>query len=75
MSLVSVSGNQMCVINEAMNSYKNLKKSKEVSRLSCSVISDSHCNMVRIPDGLSNFTAEAKAVDLPVYLIRIYGNN
>ena len=39
--------------------------SKENSKVGCSVISDNHdSNMQRIRDYSSNFTAEAKAVDL-----------
>ena len=38
--------------------------SKEDSKVGCAVISDNHSNMQRIPDDLSVFTAEAKAVDL-----------
>ena len=34
------------------------------SNVTCSVISDNHSNMQRIPDYSSIFTAESKAVDL-----------
>ena len=44
--------------------------SKEDSNVNSDDISDSFCNMQRIPDGLSIFTAEAKSVDLALDLIR-----
>ena len=43
--------------------------SKEDSKVGCAVISDNHCNMQRIPDDSSIFTAEAKAVDLALDFI------
>ena len=56
--------------------YKNYQQvytdgSKEDSNVGCAVISDDHCSMQRVPDGSSNFTAEAKAVDLALEFIRI----
>ena len=49
--------------------YKNYQllytnESKEDSKVGCAVISDNHSIMQRIPDDLSIFTAEAKAIDL-----------
>ena len=41
--------------------------SKEDSKDGFGVISDNHCNMQRIPDDSSIFTAEAKAVGLALY--------
>ena len=45
-------------------------RSKEDSNVDSNNISDSNCNMQRIPDGSSIFTAEAKSIDLALYLIR-----
>ena len=44
--------------------------SEEDSKVCCAVISSNHSNMQRIPDDSSIFTAEAKAVDLALDLIR-----
>ena len=41
----------------------------------CAVISDNHCNIHRIPDGSSIFTAEAKAADLALDVIRTCDTN
>ena len=49
--------------------------SKEDSNVGCAVISDTHCNIQRIPDGSSTFTAEAKAVDLALNFIRTCDTN
>ena len=43
--------------------------SKEDSKVGCAVMSDNHSNMQRISDDSSNFTAEAKAVDLTLDFI------
>ena len=43
--------------------------SKEDSKVGCAVISDNHCNIQRILDGSSLFTAEAKAADLALDFI------
>ena len=56
------------------NRYKNYQQiytdgSKEDSKVGCTVISDNHSNMQRIPDYSSIFTAEAKAVDLALDII------
>ena len=48
---------------------------KEDSNVDCAVISDSHFNKLRIPDGSSIFTAEAKAVDLAFDFITTCDNN
>ena len=60
--------------------YKNYHQvytdgSKEDSKVGCSVISDNHSNMQRIPDDSSIFTAEAKAVDLGLDFIRTCDTN
>ena len=49
--------------------YKNYQHiytdgSKEDAKVGCAVISDNHCNMQRISDDSSIFTAESKAIDL-----------
>ena len=54
--------------------YKNYQQintdgSKEGSKVGCAVISDNHSNMQRIPDDISIFTAEAKAIDLALDFI------
>ena len=54
--------------------YKNYQQSycdgsKVDSKAGCTVVSDNHSNMQRIPDDLSIFTAEAKAVDLALDFI------
>ena len=49
--------------------------SKEDSKIGCGVISDNHCNIQRIPDGLYIFAIEAKAVDLALDLIRTSDTN
>ena len=50
--------------------------SKENSKVGCTVISDTHRNMQRIPDDSSIFTAEAKAVDLALdYISTCDANN
>ena len=56
--------------------YKNYQQVyTDGSKVGCAVISDNHSNMQRIPDDSSTFTAEAKAVDLPLYFIRTCGTN
>ena len=60
---------------ELQSSYKNYlqiytDRSKEDSKVGCSVISGKHSNMQRIADDLSVITAEAKAVDLAFDFIR-----
>ena len=49
--------------------------SKEDTKVVCAVISDNHCNIQRILDGSSIFTAEAKAVDLVLDFIRSCDTN
>ena len=54
--------------------YKNYQQiytdgSKEDSKVGYAVISDNHSNMQRIPDDLSIFTAEVKAIDLALDFI------
>ena len=61
-------------LRQLQNCYKNYQQvytdgSKEDSKVGCAVISDNHSNMQRIPDDSSLFTAEAKAVDLPLDFI------
>ena len=60
--------------------YKNYQQiytdgSKEDAKVSCAVISDNHSNMQRIPEDSPILTAEAKAVDLALYFIRICDEN
>ena len=60
--------------------YKNYQQvytdgSKDDSKVVCAVKPDNHSNMQRIPDDLSIFTAEAKAVDLALYFIRTCDTN
>ena len=43
--------------------------SKVGEKVGCAVISGNHCNSLRIPDGSSVFTAEAKAIDLALDFI------
>ena len=55
--------------------YKNYQQiytdgSKEDLKVGCAVISGNRCNMQRIPDDSSIFTAEAKALDLALDFIR-----
>ena len=49
--------------------------SKEDSKVGCAVLSGNHSNMQRIPNNISIFTAEAKAVDLALYFIRTCDTN
>ena len=43
--------------------------SKDGEKVGCAVLSGNHCNSLRIPDGSSVFTAEAKAIDLALDFI------
>ena len=43
--------------------------SKDGERVWCAVISGNHCNSLRISDGSSVFTTEAKAIDLALDFI------
>ena len=43
--------------------------SKDDMKVGCAVVSDDYSETMRIPDGSSIFTAEAKAIDLALDLI------
>ena len=43
--------------------------SKDGEKVGCAVLSGNHCSSLRIPDGSSVFTAEAKAIDLALDFI------
>ena len=43
--------------------------SKDEKRVGCAVLMQNDCRMMRIPDGSSVFTAEAKAIDLALDLV------
>ena len=43
--------------------------SKDDTKVGCAVVSDDFYEVMRIPDGSSIFTAEAKAIDLALDLI------
>ena len=49
--------------------------SKEDLKVGCAVISDNHCNIQRVPDGLFIFTDEAKVFDLALDFIRTCDTN
>ena len=60
--------------------YKNYQQvytngPMEDSKVDCAVISDNHSIMQRIPDGSSNFTIGAKAVDLALVFFRTGDTN
>ena len=50
--------------NYTYSTYIYTDGSKDDIRVDCAVLSDSYSENMRIPDGFSIFTAEAKAIDL-----------
>ena len=50
--------------NYTNSTYIYTDGSKDDMRVGCAVVSDNYSENMRIPDGFSIFTAEAKAIDL-----------